>query len=176
LVGVVVTNGGFQSSIQSSGHRHNGRNLDRRSTRVRHNGYSCHSRYRSFDTRNGDRGCASSVRIDYTRAEPARCWRLPVFLPLWDSKGPQLQRRPRARLLPGWKGLSSYQTPWWLPVERSATAFRICPSSKRTPVNNNVRKKPKVPEARSRKGLTRRDGAWLCRGGTAFSPNTMKPR
>ena len=74
-----------------------------------------------------------------------------MFLPLWDSKGPQLQRRPRARLLPGWKGLSSYQTPWWLPVERSATAFRICPSSKRTPVNNNIRKKPKVPEARSRK-------------------------
>jgi len=47
-----------------------------------------------------DRRCASSVQIDHRPHEPVRCWRLPVFLLLWDLEGPQKQRRPRARWLP----------------------------------------------------------------------------
>jgi hypothetical protein len=43
-----------------------------------------------------DRRCACSVQIDYRPHEPVRCWRLPVFLLLWDSEAPQKQRRPRA--------------------------------------------------------------------------------
>jgi hypothetical protein len=88
---------GLQNRTQCRGRRHNSRSPEMCSTRVLRNSYSFGSRRCSFGRRNEDRRCASSVQIDYRPHEPVRCWRLPVFLLLWDSKAPQKQRRPRAR-------------------------------------------------------------------------------
>src|SRR6266478_6527199 len=77
---------GFQNRTQCRGRCHNSRSPEKCSTRVLRKSYSCGSRCCSFGRRNEDRRCASSVQIDHRPHEPVRCWRLPVFLLLWDSK------------------------------------------------------------------------------------------